>query len=139
MTNLHRREVERHSFRPYFTNLLGDLLLDLLPIYHHVYLRRSVDLHEVFNVEVIQSVPWWWRLSWALGDTRGHLQTHFISVGYKKKKGKTGCMWKKYITGAPGVAPVAGKAGLMGAPGAPGFSTQEKRVKKTTLETLSPV
>lgn len=36
---------------------------------------------------------------------------------------------KKYITGAPGVAPVAGKPGLamgiMGAPGAPGFRQTE--------------
>lgn len=42
-----------------------------------VYLQGSVHLHEVFNVEVVQSVPGWWRLLGALGCTWGHLQTHF--------------------------------------------------------------
>lgn len=50
----------------------------------HVYLQESVDLHKVFNVEVIQRVPWWWGLSWALGHTWGHLQT-LLSVWLIKK------------------------------------------------------
>lgn len=47
----------------------------------------------------------------------------FVSVVSKKKEKHDCACARKYITGAPGVAPVAGKPGLMGAPGAPDFST----------------
>lgn len=39
---------------------------------------RSVSLHEVLNVEVIQSVPRRWRLSGTLGRSRRHLQTQLL-------------------------------------------------------------
>lgn len=41
---------------------------------------KSVSLHEVLNVEVIQSVPRWRRLSGALGHPRRHLRRHFTFV-----------------------------------------------------------
>ena len=40
----------------------------------------SVRLHEVFNIEVIQSVPGRWRLPGALGCSRRHLQTQLLSA-----------------------------------------------------------
>lgn len=97
---------------------------------------RSVGLHEVFNVEVIQSVPRWRRLPGTLGCSRRHLQRHF-TPGQSGLPVYTEILFLSTVRAIPVPPRIAPERkpgltmGIMGAPGAPGFTgTEEQREVK---------